>query len=289
MTRRGVLIALVAAALGGEARAQYGLAPWGDGGAGPLPDVAIQEKLGAQVPLGLTFNDEHNRPVTLGDCVAGKPTILVMAYYRCPQLCTQVLNSLVEALRALPAGSYDVGKQFNVITVSFDPKEKPPLAAVKKQSYLEEYGREGAEAGWHFLTGDKESIDALAQAVGFTYEYDAKKKLYNHASGIMVLSPSGVVTRYFFGLDYPPQTLRLTLVDASDNKVGAPADKALMLLCFMYDPAQGKYTPSVLKLLRLAAAVTVVLIGGVFFALWRKSRYKPPPAPAAEPEPAATE
>jgi protein SCO1/2 len=292
MTRLAVWSVIALLSVAGTAPAQYGRAP--DREENPTPpseSVRIEQRLGEQVPLGLEFRDEQNRAVTLGECVGGKPTVLVLAYYRCPQLCSQVLNGLTDVLRAMPVGRFDVGDQFNVVTVSFDPKEKPALAAAKKQSYVEEYGRPGAENGWHFLTGSQESITALTQAVGFGYEYDEKRKLYNHASGIMILTPDGKLARYFFGIDFvttpenfrnaadtggwdKSRDVRYALMEASGGKIGSKVENAVRLLCYHWDPAAGKYTKTAMVILRVAAAVTVLALGAVLFGVWRRARRK---------------
>src|SRR5262249_43586174 len=163
------------------------------------------------------------------------PVVLVLAYYRCPKLCNVVLTSLLTAFREM---SFTVGKEFNVVTVSFDPREQPDLAAAKKKSFLDKYGREGAEGGWHFLTGEKPQIDALADAVGFRYRYVEKEDQYAHAAGIMVLTPQGRVSRYFYKMPFSPRDLRLGLVEASENKIGSPADQ-ILLLCLHYDARSG--------------------------------------------------
>jgi protein SCO1/2 len=235
----------------------------------PPPRAAIDQRLGSRVPLDLPFKDESGNRVSLGDCTAGKPTVLVLAYFRCPMLCTEVLNGLLAALRALPD---DAGGAFNVVVVSFDPREKPPLAALKKASYVQEYGRPGAEGGWHFLTGDPLAVATLTDAVGFRYEYDPKTEQYAHGSGLIVLAPDGTVSRYLFGVRFGPRDLRLALAEASEGKVGSPADQVL-LLCYRYDPATGRYTLSVLRLMRLASAVCVLgLVGMVGVLLWRGRR-----------------
>jgi protein SCO1/2 len=231
--------------------------------------VGITQRLDAQVPLELTFRDEDGKQVRLGDCCGGKPTVLVLAYFRCPMLCTQVLNGLTDALRGVP---FTIGKEFNVVTVSFDAREGPALAKAKKASYVEDYGRPGAAAGWHFLTGEQESIDELARAVGFRYEYDPRQDQFAHGSGIMLLTPQGRVARYFYGIKYTPRDLRLGLVEASENRIGSPADQVL-LLCYYYDPNSGKYTPMVMGLVRLGGAVTLlVLVMAVGLSWWRERR-----------------
>jgi len=235
-----------------------------------LQDVGFDQRLDQQVPLDAVFRDETGQSVSLGDYFAGKPVILVLAYYKCPMLCTQVLNGLVRALLDVPL---DIGKDFNVVTVSFDPRETPELAAAKKKSYLERYGRPGAEAGWHFLTGEQESITRLAEAVGFRYRYDEKNDQFAHASGILVLTPRGRIARYFYDIRYSPRDLRLGLVEASENKIGSPADQVL-LFCFHYDPAEGKYGATVMNFVRLGGAFTVLGIGGLMAVLWRHGRRK---------------
>jgi protein SCO1/2 len=244
-----------------------------------VPDVGIDQRLGAQVPLDLPFLDESGRAVRLGDCLAGRPAILVLAYYRCPMLCTEVLNGLLDSLRKLP---FDVGDRFNVVTVSFDPREKPPLAAAKKAHYLSEYGRPGADAGWHFLTGESASIEALTAAVGFRYRFDDTHDRYAHASGIMILTPEGKVARYFYGIDYAPKDLRLGLVESSAGKIGTPVDQVL-LLCYHYDPAAGKYTAAVMSLVRIGGAITLGALVALLGRAWWRERRK-----AALPRPAAT-
>jgi protein SCO1/2 len=244
----------------------------------PPPKVGIDQRLGAKVPLHLPFKDEHGSRVTLADCTAGKPTVLVLAYYRCPMLCTRVLNGLLDALRAIPDSA---GGAFNVVVVSIDPREKPPLAAVKKATYLGEYGRPGADAGWYFLTGDPLAIAALADAVGFRYQYDSETEQYAHGSGIVVLAPDGTVSRYLLGVRYEPRDLRLALAEASAGKVGSPADQVL-LLCYRYDPATGAYTFRIIRLLKwLSAAAVFGVAGLVGFLAWR-GRRRPSGPPATE-------
>jgi protein SCO1/2 len=235
-----------------------------------LQGVGFDQRLNEQVPLDAAFKDEDGQTVTLGDYFGSKPVILVLAYYRCPMLCTQVLNGLVRALLDVPL---EMGQDFEVVTVSFDPRETPELAAAKKKSYLERYGRPGAEAGWHFLTGEQESISRLTKAVGFRYRYDARSDQFAHASGIMVLTPQGKVARYFYDVSYSPRDLRLGLVEASQNRIGSPVDQVL-LFCFHYDPAEGKYGAAVLNIIRVGGVLTVLAIGGFIAVLWRQERRK---------------
>jgi protein SCO1/2 len=232
-----------------------------------LNNVGIDQRLNEQVPLETVFRDETGREVRLGEYFNhGKPVIITLVYYECPMLCNEVLNDLTGSLKSL---SFDVGKEFEVVTVSFDARETPQLAADKKASYMARYGRAGAEAGWHFLTGDQKAIDALTQAVGFRYAYDEKSKQFAHASGIMLTTPEGKLARYFYGLEYAPKELRLSIVEASAGKVGTPVD-ALLLYCYHYDPASGKYGLAIINIVRLAGVITVLGIIALLFVLRRR-------------------
>jgi protein SCO1/2 len=242
-----------------------------------LSEVGFDQRLGAQVPLDAVFRDEAGREVRLGECIAGKPTILVLAWLRCPMLCTHVLNSLVTAMRGL---EFTAGREFNVVTVSFDAREQPDLAAAKKASYVEEYGRPGAEDGWHFLTGEQVPIGRLTGAVGFRCRWDPATQQFAHASGIMILTPEGRIARYFFGLDYKPRDLRLGLVEASDNRIGSKVDQ-VMLWCYKYDPNTGKYTAAVMNVVRLGGALTALLLGAYLGRTWWRERKGRAAAPAA--------
>jgi protein SCO1/2 len=236
-------------------------------------EVGIEQRLGQQVPLDLLFQDEEAEPVRLGECFKGKPVVLVFAYFRCPMLCTQVLNGLAESLRGMPLR---VGDDFQVVTVSFDPRETPELAKAKKANYvasIERPGQPHAAEGWHFLTGGQHSIDRLTDAAGFRFAYDPRLDQFAHASGILVLTPEGKISRYFYGVDYPARDLRLALVEASGNRIGSPVDRVL-LLCYEYDPASGRYTATVMRLVRLAGAGTVVALTGLVLFLWRRERRK---------------
>jgi protein SCO1 len=246
-------------AVGFKAQAQPSLPP-------SLRGVGFDQRVNEQVPLDLAFRDEAGREVHLNDYFHGKPVILILAWYRCPMLCTEVLNGVTRSMLDM---TLTAGKDFEVITVSFDPKEGPELAAAKKKTYMERYGRPGAEAGWHFLTGDERAINRLTDAVGFRYSYDEYNNQFAHASGIMVLTPTGKLYRYFLDVKYPPRDLQLSLVQASDNKVGSVVDQAL-LFCFHYDPSQGKYGPAVMNLVRLGGVLTLLAMGGMVLALRRK-------------------
>jgi protein SCO1/2 len=237
-----------------------------------LKEVGINQKLNGSIPLNLTFRDEHGATVELAQFFTGKPVILTLVYYNCPMLCTQVLNSLDRSLETLPL---EIGKDFSVVTVSIDPTDRAPLADAKHAMYAGMYGRPGAAYGWHFLTGDQPQIKALADAVGFRYAYDPDSKQYAHASGIMVLTPDGKISRYFYGVVYPSRDLKLGLIDASSGKVGSVADQVL-LFCYHYDPHTGKYGLLISRVLQLGGVVTV-LVGGVFLIfLFRGEHYSLP-------------
>jgi len=195
--------------------------------------------------------------------------IVNLVYYECPMLCNEVLNSLLRSLNAL---AFDVGKEFEVVTVSIDPGETPALAARKKAAYLKRYGRAGADQGWHFFTGDEEPISRLADAVGFRFVYDPKQDQFAHASGIMVLTPAGKVSRYFYGLDYPPRDLRFGLEDASGGRIGSPVTQPLRLLCYAYDPVTGQYRLLTIRLVQAGGLLTILALGSTLLVFWRRER-----------------
>jgi len=230
-----------------------------------LENVGIEQHLDAQVPPDLTFRDEAGNTVKLGDYFGHKPLILNLVYYNCTMLCGEALAGLASAMRLV---KFDVGNEFDVVTVSFDPRETPEMAAAKKKDYVGRYGRPSAARGWHFLTGQPESINALTKAVGFQYQYDAKTNQFAHATAIMVLTPQGRISRYFYGVDFPPKDLRMGLVEASQGRIGNAVD-AVLLYCYHYDPETGKYGAMVANILRLAAAATILFMGTFLFILWR--------------------
>jgi protein SCO1 len=230
---------------------------------GPLKSVGIDQKLNEQVPLDAVFKDEQGREVRLGDFFKGKPVVLSLVYYSCPMLCNQVLNGMLSSFRQV---TFNAGEQFEVVTVSFDPRETPELAAAKKQTYVKAYNRPTGNAGWHFLTGDEANIKRLTDAVGFRYTWDEQTKQFAHASGIMVTTPEGRLARYFYGIEYSPKDLRLGLVEASQNQIGSPVD-SLMLYCYHYDPATGKYGAAVMNIVKAAGVITIVLIAGLLVLL----------------------
>ncbi len=231
-----------------------------------LRDVRIEQKLDQQLPLDLVFRDENGQSVKLGQYFGKKPVVLAFVYYDCPMLCTQVLNAMVTSFRVLP---FQIGKEFDVVTVSFDPRETNTLATTKKQvymKYLPERMRAGANSGWHFLTGDQASITQLTDAVGFHYRYDETTKQFAHASGIMLTTPQGKLSRYFYGIDYPARDLRLGLIESSENKIGSPVDQ-LLLYCYHYDPATGRYGAAVMKVMRIAGVATLLAIAAMILLL----------------------
>jgi protein SCO1 len=233
-----------------------------------LENVGIEQHLNAQIPPDLTFRDETGKNVKLGDYFGRKPLILNLVYYNCTMLCGEALAGLSSAMRLV---KFDVGNEFDVITVSFDPRETPEMASAKKTDYVKRYGRPSADQGWHFLTGQADSINALTKAVGFQYQYDEKTNQFAHATAIMVLTPEGRISRYFYGVDFPPKDLRMGLVEASQNKIGNAVD-AVLLYCYHYDPQTGKYGAMVTNILRLAAGATILLLGGLLLVLWRLDR-----------------
>jgi protein SCO1/2 len=229
----------------------------------PLPnrnlvdDIGLDQHLNAQVPLDLEFTDEHGQRVRLGDYFHDKPVILTCVYFRCPMLCTQVLNGVLKSTNAM---SLQMGKDYTVVSISIDPRETTEMAAAKKETYVQSYRRPGAEEGWHFLTGNEKSVAALTKAVGFRYQYDERSDQFMHASGIMVLTPEGKLSRYYYGIDYPPRDLRLGLVESSERRIGSPVDQVL-LLCFHYDPQTGRYGLVISRVIRIAGIGTLAAMG----------------------------
>jgi len=233
-----------------------------------LRGVGLEQHLDAALPLELPFRDENGAAVRLGDYFGHGPVILALVYYECPMLCTEVLNGLVKSLGVL---SFEVGKDLSVVAVSFEPHDTPALAAAKKASVLARYGRPQASAGWHFLVGDEPAISRLAETVGFHYAYDAANRQYAHATAIMLVTPDGRLSRYLYGVEYSPRDLRLGLVEASANRIGSVVDQVL-LFCFHYDPAVGKYGAVVMNLVRLGGVATVLALGTAIVVLRRRER-----------------
>lgn len=236
-----------------------------------LKKVGIEQKLNAQLPLESKFKDSTGKEVNLGDYFGKeKPVVLALVYYECPMLCNEVLNGLTGSLKGM---SFDVGKEFDVVAISFDPREneKPNLTKNKKVSYVERYNRPDAAKGWHFLTGEQSEIDKVTEAVGFNYSFDEKTDQFAHAGGIMVITPEGKLSRYFYGIDYSPKDLKFGIMESSENKIGNPAEQ-LYLYCFHYDPSTGKYGFAILNLLRVFAVATLIGLGAMLFVFWRKNK-----------------
>jgi len=243
-----------------------------------LQQVGIDQRIGQQLPLDLTFRDETGRSVPLRNYFSKRPVLLTLVYYQCPMLCSEVLNGVVSGLLPL---KLNVGRDFDVVTVSFDPRDTPAVATEKRDTYLKRYGRAGAEKGWHFLTGDTPAIEALTKTVGFRYAWDRTIQQYAHASGIMVVTPDGRLSRYLYGIEYTPKDLRLALVESSEGKLGNVVDQ-VALYCYHYDPATGKYGAVVTNMLRLGGALTLLLLGGFLAVAWqRELRVKTAAAPVA--------
>lgn len=221
-----------------------------------LAKVGFTQNLNAQIPLNLVFQDETGASVPLSTYFGKKPVLLNLVYFQCPMLCGEVLNGIIRTLRMIPLSA---GKDFNVVTVSIDPREKPTLAAAKKAVYLDKYHRKGAENGWAFLTGSASEIQTLADIVGFHFTYDKEIDQFAHASGIMIVTPTGRLSHYFFGVEYPPQDVRLSLVDASQGTIGSPVER-LLLYCYHYDPTTGRYGIAILRVLRVAGTLTFLLL-----------------------------
>ena len=238
---------------------------------GVLQEIGFDQKLGEVLPLDAPFKDETGKDVRLGDYFGKKPVVLSLVYYECPMLCTISLNGLAGALEVL---SFVPGQEFEVVTVSFDPAEGPVLAAAKKKAYMARYKRKDAHAGWHFLTGPKASVDRLTQAAGFRYVWDAETKQFAHPAGILVATPEGRISHYLFGVEYSPKDLRLALVDAAGGKIGNAVDQVL-LYCYQYDPKAGRYSASILNVVRIGGLVTVVALGAFILTATRKRRGRP--------------
>lgn len=235
-------------------------------------DIGIDQRLGESLPLDLKFTNEKGQLVRLGDYFDSRPVIINLVYFRCPMLCTQVMNGVLKSTNAM---SLDMGEDYTVLSISIDPRETSEMAAEKKKTYVKSYRRKGAEQGWHFLTGDEASIKALSSAVGFRYRYDEASDQYLHASGIAIATPQGRLSRYMYGIDYPPRDLRLALVESSDNRIGSPVDQVL-LLCFHYDPKTGTYGFVIDGALKIAGTATLLLLATylvrMYFLERRRSR-----------------
>jgi len=236
-----------------------------------LQKIGIEQKLGEQLPLETEFKNEDGQVIKLSRIFeSGRPVILAFVYYECPMLCNEVLNGLSGSLKGI---SLDAGKDFDVVAISFDAREndKPDLAKNKKAAYMERYGRPGAEKGWHFLTGTQASIDSVTKAAGFGFRWDEKSEQFAHAGGVMLVTPQGKMSRYFYGIDYSPRDLKLGVMESAENRVGNAADQ-MLLYCYHYDPATGKYGLAILSIIRIGAVLTLLGMGAMGFVFWRRGR-----------------
>ena len=280
MTIRPLLRCLLAVSLTGTAvyaQNPTGLAEPGDPTSsrpGLLSKIAIAQRIGSQLPLDLPFVDDHGKAVKLGDYFGKRPVVLALVYYECPMLCSQVLNGLVSALTTL---NFDAGREFDVVAVSFNPKEGPGLASQKKANYVQRYGRADTADGWHFLTGTQDSIARLTEAVGFQYAFDKEIGQFAHGAAIELITPAGTIAKYFYGIEYSPRDLRLALVQASDERIGTVIDDVL-LFCYHYDPETGKYGTTVLGLVRVAGVVTIAAFALFLTVSLRRERAMAPEA-----------
>jgi protein SCO1 len=232
-----------------------------------LKDIGIDQHLDQQIPLDLQFKDESGRSVRLAEYFKkGRPVILTMVYYQCPMLCSEVLTGLNSAMQVM---KFTAGNEYEVVTVSVDPRDTPEMATQKKASYLKEYNRPGAEDGWHFLTGDQENVAKLAKIVGWKYRWDPKMNQFIHAAGIMLVTPQGKLAQYYYGIEYSPKDLRLGLIEASQDKIGNLVDR-VELYCYHYDPHTGKYGAVIANMLRIGGAATVLLLGGFIVLMFRR-------------------
>ena len=234
-----------------------------------LVNVAFDPQLNAQLPLDVTFNDENGHPVLLRDYFGQKPVVLTFVYFTCPMLCSQVEQSLVGTLKMI---SFNPGKDYDVVLISMDPSDTPDEALKKKHEALSRFARPSTEAGWHFLTGNKESIDEVAKAAAFRYSYDPQTKLFGHASGILLLTPDGRISRYFFGVEYPPSNVRLGLVDASAGKIGTAVDH-ILLFCYQYDPTKARYSATILTVIRMGGVATLFCLA-IGFVIFRRRDHR---------------
>ncbi|MBM3263121.1 MAG: SCO family protein [candidate division Zixibacteria bacterium] len=261
---------LLAAVLAFEVGASSAESPGLDASAQPrvLTEVGITQRVGTYMPGHLSFKDDQGSTVTLEKYFNERPVLLAMVYYECPMLCTEVLNGLVRSIAPL---SFKVGQEFDVVAVSINPKETPELAAQKKAVYVERYGKPQSVPGWHFLTGEEASIRALADSIGFRYTYDPATGQFAHGSAILVATPEGRIAQYYFGIEYSSADLRLSIVEASQNRLGSIYDQVL-LYCFHYDPEQGKYGIVIMNVIRMAGVATVLAMGSFMLVMFRRDR-----------------
>jgi protein SCO1/2 len=257
-----------------------------DPGAPPaaLREVGFVQKIGERVPLDLAFRDAAGRDVRLGDLFAGRPVALTLVYHSCPMLCPMTLEGVARSLRGI---AFSVGEEYDVVVVSFDPREGAAESAAARERAVTRYGRTGTEGGWHFLTGDEGAIAALAGAVGFRYAFDAERGEFAHPAGLVVLTAEGTIARYLFGIDYPPKDLRLALVEAGEGRLGGPTDH-LLLYCYRYDPAIGRYTAATMNLIRAGGVATLAALFGFIFVMLRRERRARRETSAPEARPATS-
>jgi protein SCO1/2 len=258
-----ILVLMPCVPAGAHHEAQHQLPPL-------LRDVGFEQRLEASLPLDLVFRDEAGETVRLGDYFGTRPVILAMAYYRCPMLCGLLLDGLAQSLRGL---RFNLGEQFVVVTVSFDPRETPAHAAAKKAQVLRSYVRPGVTGGWYFLTGEEASIRQLTQAIGFQYAYDEANGQFAHAAGLVVLTPQAKIARYLYGIEFISKDVRLALVEASAGQIGSPVDQ-LLLFCSQYDPTTGQYGLVIMNILRLTGLMMVVALGGFIAVMFRRERQR---------------
>lgn len=232
----------------------------------PLKEVTIQQKLNSQLPLDATFKDEYGQTVRLGKYFGKRPVVLALVYYDCPMLCTQILNGMTRAAKVL---TFTPGKDYDIVALSFDAREGPKQALLKKKVYMKDYGRPETADGWHFLTGNPDEIKRVTDAVGFKYKWDVYTATFAHATAIYVLTPEGRLSKYFYGIEYSPKDMRLGLIEASHNKIGTAVDQVL-LFCYHFDPTTAKYTPVALDILRGTGALTILMLGGYVVMMLRK-------------------
>jgi protein SCO1/2 len=234
----------------------------------PIKDVGFDQRLGEGIPLDLVFRDEEGESVRLSKYFGKRPVVLSLVYFNCPMLCGMTTDGLVRSVRAL---RFEPGTDYEILSVSFDPRETAGMASEKKRTVMAQFGRQSGPGGWHFLTGDAASVRALTSALGFRYVWDAEQKQFAHATGITVLTPQGRIAKVFFGIEYPAKDLRLALVEASEERIGNVVDQ-LLLLCFHYDPKAGRYTATVRNLVRAGGVITLVLVAGFVTIMLRRER-----------------
>jgi len=268
-TFAGIAMLLLAASLGCAQMIPDNVGQSSKGLPPALVNVKFDPQLNAQIPPDVAFVDETGASVRLGDYFGKKPVVLVFAYYTCPMLCSEVEHAVVGTLKMI---SFDPGKDYDVVFVSFDTNDTPDSALKKKHEALARFARPTTDGGWHFLTGSRESIDAVTRAANFSYSYDAKTNYYAHASGILLLTPGGRISRYFFGVEYPASNVRLGLVDASAGKIGTPVDH-LLLFCYQYDPARARYSATIMTVIRMGGVVTLFCMA-LGFVIFRRREYR---------------